>query len=153
MPRDAAIGQEITPYCPGRCHGHRFWHKKSSCGFVKSLFEASDHKARSCVDMSNTTIKAKEPRNFSSYQTLLTDKNWWSYQAVMKLINKLALMSATSCKAVKRIHLAPEKNLKALLHLIVWILQTHVITLPFSHSRYILWLKCNIHTNTSRASD
>jgi hypothetical protein len=28
----------------------------------------------------------------------------------MKLINKLALMSATSCKAVKRIHLAPENK-------------------------------------------
>jgi hypothetical protein len=53
----------------------------------KSLFKASVQKAQngpstqlieatSCVERSNATIKAKELRNFSSYQTLITDKNW-----------------------------------------------------------------------------
>ena len=48
-----------------------FWPKKSSCGIVKLLSEASVQKARngpssqlvkvtSCVDRSNATIKAKE---------------------------------------------------------------------------------------------
>jgi hypothetical protein len=48
-----------------------FWHKKSSCGVVKSLSEDSIKKARngpstqlikatSCVEMSNATIKAEE---------------------------------------------------------------------------------------------
>ena len=56
---------------PGGLHGHRFWHQKSSCGVVKSLSDASVQKARkgpstqlieatSCVDRSNTTMKAKE---------------------------------------------------------------------------------------------
>ena len=36
----------IHPNHPSGCHGHRFWHKKSSCGIVKSLFEASVKKAR-----------------------------------------------------------------------------------------------------------
>jgi hypothetical protein len=49
----------------------RFWSKKSSCGMVKSLFEASVQKAQnghsiqlieatSCVERSNSTIKAEE---------------------------------------------------------------------------------------------
>ena len=52
-------------------HGHQFRRKKSSCGIVKSLFEASVQKARnrpstqlieatSCVERSNITIKAEE---------------------------------------------------------------------------------------------
>jgi hypothetical protein len=71
MPLDAAIGQVFAPYRPSRHHGHRFWRKKLSCGVVKSLFEASDKKAqngpstqlieaRSCIERSNTMIKAKE---------------------------------------------------------------------------------------------
>jgi hypothetical protein len=71
MPLDAAIGQEIAPYCPTGRHGHRFWHNKSSCGVVKLLFKASVQKAQnvpssqlikatSCVEMSNATIKAEE---------------------------------------------------------------------------------------------
>jgi hypothetical protein len=71
MPLDAAIGQVFAPYCPSGRHGHRFWSKKSSCGVVKSLFEASVQKARngsstqlikttSCVEGWNATIKAKE---------------------------------------------------------------------------------------------
>ena len=58
-------------YCPSGCHGHRFRHKKSSSGVVKSLFEASVQKAQnvpsnqlikstSCVERSNATIKAEE---------------------------------------------------------------------------------------------
>jgi hypothetical protein len=43
---------------------------KKSCG-VKSLFEA----AKSCVERSNTMIKAKEHSKLSSYQTLKMDKN------------------------------------------------------------------------------
>jgi hypothetical protein len=54
---------------------------------VKSLFEASAKKARngpstqlieatSCVERWNTTIKAEELHNFSSYQMLIMDKNW-----------------------------------------------------------------------------
>jgi hypothetical protein len=67
MPLDAAIEQVFVPYCPGGRHGHRFWRKKSSCGVVKSLFEASVKKARngsstqlieatSCVEKWNTTM-------------------------------------------------------------------------------------------------
>jgi hypothetical protein len=46
MPLDAAIGRVFTPYCPSGRHGHRFQRKKSSCGVVKLLFEASVQKAR-----------------------------------------------------------------------------------------------------------
>jgi len=71
MPLDAAFGLLFAPYRPSGCHGHRFWHKKMSCGVVKSLFEASVEKAQngpstqlieatSCVERSNATIKAKE---------------------------------------------------------------------------------------------
>jgi hypothetical protein len=38
MPSEAAIGQVFAPYCPGKRHGHQFWHKKASCGIVKLLF-------------------------------------------------------------------------------------------------------------------
>jgi hypothetical protein len=41
MPLDAAIGQLFAPYRLGGLHGHQFRRKKSSCGIVKSLFEAS----------------------------------------------------------------------------------------------------------------
>jgi hypothetical protein len=58
-------------YCSGGHHGHRFWRKKSSCGVVKSLFEASVQKAQngpstqlieatSCVESWNAAIKAEE---------------------------------------------------------------------------------------------
>jgi hypothetical protein len=71
MPLDAAIRQVFAPYRPSGCHGHQFRRKKSSCGVVKSLFEASVQKARnepstqlieatSCIEMSNATIKAEE---------------------------------------------------------------------------------------------
>jgi len=71
MPLDAAIGRVFAPYRPSGRHGHRYWRKKSSCGIVKSLFEASVQKeqnepstqlieAMSCVERSNATIKAKE---------------------------------------------------------------------------------------------
>jgi hypothetical protein len=71
MPLYAAIGQLFAPYRPSGRHGHRFRRKKSSCGVVKSLFEASVKKARngpstqlieatSCVERSNATIKAEE---------------------------------------------------------------------------------------------
>jgi hypothetical protein len=71
MPLDAAIRQVFAPYRPCGRHGHQFRRKKSSCGVVKSLFEASVQKARnepstqlieatSCIEMSNATIKAEE---------------------------------------------------------------------------------------------
>ena len=71
MPLDAAIGRVFAPYRPSGRHGHRYRRKKSSCGVVKSLFEASVQKAQngpytqlneamSCVERSNATIKAKE---------------------------------------------------------------------------------------------
>ena len=71
MPLDAAIGRLFAPYRLGGRHGHQFWRKKSSCGVVKSLFEASVQKARngpstqlieatSCVERSNATMKAEE---------------------------------------------------------------------------------------------
>jgi hypothetical protein len=67
MPLDAAIGQVFVPYCTGGRLGHRFRRKKSSCGVVKLLFEASVQKAQNgpsiqlieatiCVEMWNTTI-------------------------------------------------------------------------------------------------
>jgi thiamine kinase-like enzyme len=53
------------------CHCHQFRRKKSSCGVVKSIFEAIVQKARnrlstqlievtSCVERSNNMIKAEE---------------------------------------------------------------------------------------------
>ena len=73
MPLDAAIGQLFAQYRPDRRHGHRVWSKKSSCGIVKSVFEASvqDQKvqneasnqiieATSCVERSNAVMKPKE---------------------------------------------------------------------------------------------
>jgi hypothetical protein len=71
MPLDAAIGRVFVPYHPSGRHGHQFWRKKSSCGIVKSLLEASVQNARngpstqlikatSCVERSNATIKAEE---------------------------------------------------------------------------------------------
>jgi len=73
MPLNAAIGQLSAPYRSGGHHGHRFLCKKSSCGVVKSLFEASVQKAQNrpstelieatgCVERSNATMKAKERR-------------------------------------------------------------------------------------------
>jgi len=71
MALDAAIGRLFAPYCLGGCNGHRFWRKKSSCGVVKLLFDASIKKARngpsnqlikvtSClgVERSNATINS-----------------------------------------------------------------------------------------------
>jgi hypothetical protein len=86
MPLDATIGRVFAPYRPSGRHGHRFRRKKSSCGVVKSLFEASVQKAQnspttqlieatSCVERSNATIKAKEHSLLSSYQKLTADKN------------------------------------------------------------------------------
>jgi hypothetical protein len=71
MPLDVAIGPVFDPYRPGGRHGHPFRLKQSSCGVVKSLFEASVQKARngpsiqlievtSCVERSNAMIKAEE---------------------------------------------------------------------------------------------
>jgi hypothetical protein len=71
MPLDAAIGQVFAPYRPSGRHAHQFRRKKSSCGVVKSLFEASIQKARngpsthvieatSYVERSDATIKAEE---------------------------------------------------------------------------------------------
>jgi hypothetical protein len=41
MPLDATTGRLFAPYRLGGRHGHQFRRKKSSCGVVKSLFEAS----------------------------------------------------------------------------------------------------------------
>jgi len=46
MPLEATIGQLFAPYCPGGRHGQQFRRKKSGCGVVKSLYEASIKKAR-----------------------------------------------------------------------------------------------------------
>ncbi len=108
MPLDAAIGRVFVPYCLGRRHGHQFWHKKLSCGVVKSLFEASIQKAQngpstqlikatSCEKRWNARIKAEELSYLSSYQTRRRDNNRRSYQSSKKLVEKLALMSAHSC--------------------------------------------------------
>ena len=64
-------GQLFAPYCPGGHHGHQIWCKKSSCGFLKLLSEASVQKARNepstqlteatcCVDRLNARMKAEE---------------------------------------------------------------------------------------------
>ena len=69
----ATLGQVFAPYRPGGGHGHRFWHKKLSCGVAKSLFEASIQKAQnrpstqlikmtSCEERLNSMIKAEEHR-------------------------------------------------------------------------------------------
>jgi hypothetical protein len=46
MPLDTAIGRLFALYRLDGRHGHRFWRKKSSCGVVKLLFEASIKKAQ-----------------------------------------------------------------------------------------------------------
>jgi hypothetical protein len=71
MPLDAAIMRLFALFCHGGRHGHRFWREKSSCGVVKLLSKASIQKAQnrsstqlikatSCLDRSNTMVKAKE---------------------------------------------------------------------------------------------
>jgi len=66
MPLNATIGPVFAPYRPSGRHGHQFWRKKSSCGVVKSLFEASVKKAQngpstqlveatSCIERLNST--------------------------------------------------------------------------------------------------
>jgi hypothetical protein len=71
MPLDAAIGIVFIPYCLGGCHSHQFWQKKTSCGVVKSLLEASIKKAQngpstqlieatSSIGSSNATMKVEE---------------------------------------------------------------------------------------------
>jgi hypothetical protein len=99
MPLDAAIRSVFAPNCPDGRHGHRFWRIKNWVVVLWKLpFEASVQKAQngastqlikatSCVERPNATIKAEEPRNFSSYQTLITDTNW-SYHAAMKPVKK-----------------------------------------------------------------
>jgi hypothetical protein len=75
---------------------------------LKSLFEASVQKAQngpstqliettSCVERWNTTIKAEELTQLSSYQMLRTDKNRRSYQLSKKLVKKWGLMSTHGC--------------------------------------------------------
>jgi hypothetical protein len=46
IPLNTGIGQVFAPICPGGCHGHQFWHKKSSCGIVKLLSKAIAQKAQ-----------------------------------------------------------------------------------------------------------
>ncbi len=64
--------------------------KKSSCGVVMLLTEASIQEAQngpsrqlieatSCVEKSNAMIKAKELNYLSSYQMQTKDKNWQSH--------------------------------------------------------------------------
>jgi hypothetical protein len=53
--------------------------------------------ATSCVELSNAMLKAEELSYFSSYQTLPTDKDWWSYQPAEKLVKKLFVMTVNSC--------------------------------------------------------
>ena len=71
MPLNAVIGPVFALYRPSRCHGHHFGVKNRVVALWKSLSEASVQKARnepstqlieetSCVERSNTTIKAKE---------------------------------------------------------------------------------------------
>ena len=68
MPLDATIGWVFTLYCPGGCHGHQFWHRKSPS-------EASIQKARngpctqlieaaSCVERPTPRWKRKNSANF-----------------------------------------------------------------------------------------
>jgi len=49
MPLDATIGRVFVLYCHDGCHGHQFWREKLSCGFVKSLFEASAKKTQTTL--------------------------------------------------------------------------------------------------------
>jgi hypothetical protein len=59
MPLDAAIGRVFVPYCPGGRHDHQFRRKKSSCGVVKSLFEASVYKAQTGPLLSHRSDKLR----------------------------------------------------------------------------------------------
>jgi DNA-directed RNA polymerase subunit M/transcription elongation factor TFIIS len=64
-------GEYSSRIAPADAMVINFWRKKSSCGVVKSLFEASIQKARnrpstqlieatSCAERWNATIKAKD---------------------------------------------------------------------------------------------
>ena len=50
-------------------------------------------------------IKAKELPNFSSYQMLIMDKNWQSYQSAMKLVKYLALIMLTMAATLPNLFL------------------------------------------------
>jgi hypothetical protein len=103
----ATIGQVLAPHFPDRYHDHQFWHKTLCCGVVNLLSKASIQKAQnwpftqlikatSWVERQNALIGAEELSNFSSYQMLSTDKKWWRYQAAMKLVEKLMVMTLNS---------------------------------------------------------
>jgi hypothetical protein len=107
MPLDAAFRQVFAPYRLGGGHGHQFWCKRLPCGVVQLFSKASIQKAQnrpsdqlikatSCVEKSHTTIGAEELSIFSSYQMLTIDKNWLSYQAAMKIIKYLMVMTVNS---------------------------------------------------------
>jgi hypothetical protein len=101
MPLDTAIGPVFARITPADAMVIDFSIKNQVVALWKSLFEARVQKAQngpstqlseatSCVKRSDTRIKAEELHNFSSYQTLIMDKNWQNYQAAMKLVKKLA---------------------------------------------------------------
>ena len=64
------------------------WKSLSEASIQKALNEPSTQliEATSCVEQSNTTMKAEELSQLSSYQTLTMDKNRRSYQSVKKFI-------------------------------------------------------------------
>ena len=62
--------------------------KKAQHGSATQLVEAMT----SCVERSNAMVNVD-----SSYQTLTTDNNHWSYQPPKTLVEKWVLMSAHSC--------------------------------------------------------
>ena len=82
-----ALGKYSSRIIPADAMVIDFDIKKLSCCVVKLLSGASVQKAQnepstqlieatSCVERTDATIKAKELCNFSSYQTLIMDKNW-----------------------------------------------------------------------------
>ncbi len=114
-PLNATIRRVFTPYCPGGCHGHQFWLKNRFVPLWNHCSKASIQKAQnrpttqlieatSYIERSNATIKDKELSNFSSYQTLIMEKNWWSYQAAMKLVKSWRSWPSIADKLLSFLH-------------------------------------------------
>ena len=107
-------GQYLSQIVPADAMVINFGVKNWIVALWKSLFEASVQKAQnwpsiqlfeamSCVERSNATIKAKELSYLSSYQTLTTDKNWWSYQSPMKLVIKWSSQASIAVNSLTAI--------------------------------------------------
>ncbi len=89
----------ILPVLPRRTPWYDFGVKNQVVALWNRYSKASIQKAQngpctqlieatSCIERSNAMIKVEELSYFSSYQTVRTDKNWWSYYSPKKIVKK-----------------------------------------------------------------